>query len=67
MKLYSVTGMNASGKGLWTHIFPDDATMQPSIGRIFVHSPSAGDYWLDDAGNMEAHHSYVKRIHQDDD
>jgi hypothetical protein len=52
MKLYSVTGMNASGKGLWTHIFPDDATMQPSIGRIFVHSPSAGDYWLDDAGNM---------------
>jgi hypothetical protein len=67
MKIYSITGHNTSGKGLWTHIFPEDATMQPSIGRIFVHSPSVGDYWLDDNGEMEFHRVYVAKIHQDDD
>jgi hypothetical protein len=56
VKLYSVTGRNPSGIGLWIHTLPPDAECMPAMkGRMFIHSREQGDYWLLEDGTTQAY------------
>jgi hypothetical protein len=68
VKLYSLTGRNPSGVGLWTHNLPADAEVMPSMGgRMFVHSRESGDYFVLEDGTTQQHAPYRARLHEDND
>ena len=65
MRLFQISGLNPSGKGLWHHVLPEGNVCTTMGHRVLVTAPGVDDYWIHESGDVELAKPYPK-LHSDD-